>query len=119
MGPKASSKECASDQRRTARRCGGGHHKRSYGSVAVLLGLDGTLRCPQRSAAVCHRYDKDLLLQVIDLQKSKAVEARDTVAEQLRVAVSERDEAVQQLFDLRTAHEAASEAAACKTRCSS
>lgn len=52
-----------------------------------------------------------MLLQVLDLQKSKAIEARDEAIEQLRVAASERDEAMQQLADLRSAHEAALEAA--------
>ncbi len=52
-----------------------------------------------------------MLLQVLDLQKSKAIEASHEATERLRVAVSERDEAIQQLADLRCAHEAALEAA--------
>lgn len=64
-----------------------------------------------------------MLLQVLDLLKSKAVAARDEATERLRVAASERDEAQQQLADLRSAHEAALEAAsaheAARDRCRS
>ncbi len=59
---------------------------------------------------------RDVLLQVIDLQKSRAVEARDSAEEHLRAAARERDNFVQQLSELRAAHEAALEAAAWKAR---
>ena len=52
-----------------------------------------------------------MLVQVLDLQKTKASEARDEATERLRVAMSERDEAMQQLADLRSAYETALEAA--------